>query len=301
MLSEDTAVTERRVEGSGVSLAVFERGDPTNPTVVLVHGFPDTSAMWTPVAERLADRFHVVAYDVRGAGGSTVPSRRFDYLMERLVEDMAAVIDAVSPGAPVHLVGHDWGSIQSWEAVCHPHMERRIASYTSISGPSLEHASRWVRERLRRPTPRALLQLFRQALRSWYITMFRIPGVKWMWRHHAHRFRRYLELVEEVTPSDDYPAVSLGEDAAHAVDLYRANMSERMRFPRHRRTNVPVQVIVPIRDRHVSPALLDGIDRIAPKLTRRDIDAPHWAPRTHPDLIATLIAEFALGHAQEAA
>ena len=65
----------RRVRGSGVDLAVTELGDRGRPTVLLVHGFPDTSAVWAPVAQLLATSgFHVVAYDVRGAGDSGVPS-----------------------------------------------------------------------------------------------------------------------------------------------------------------------------------------------------------------------------------
>ena len=301
MLSEDTVVTERRVAGSGVELAVFERGDTANPTVVLVHGFPDTHVMWDPVAELLASRFHVVAYDVRGAGASSIPARERDCVMEFLMEDLAAVIDAVSPREPVHLVGHDWGSIQGWDAVCHPLLDDRIASYTSISGPSLDHAAQWIRERLRRPTVRGLIQLLRQGLRSWYVAAFRMPGVKRAWRRNGHRFGRYLERVEKVTPASGYPAPSIARDGANGVNMYRAIMNKRLRRPVRQKTSVPVQLIVPLRDRYVSTALLDGIDRVAPDLTRRDLDAGHWVPRTHPQVIADLIAGFATKHAREAA
>ena len=43
---------ERRVRSDGVELAVREAGDRDRPTVVLVHGYPDTSALWTPVVQR---------------------------------------------------------------------------------------------------------------------------------------------------------------------------------------------------------------------------------------------------------
>ncbi len=68
--------TTRRVQGAGLSLFVTEAGDPGRPTILLVHGFPDTSAVWDPVVDRLTDSFHVVRYDVRGAGLSDVPPRR---------------------------------------------------------------------------------------------------------------------------------------------------------------------------------------------------------------------------------
>src|SRR4029077_15135298 len=64
---------ERTVRSDGVELAVREAGDPSRPIVVLVHGYPDTSALWQPVFERLEPRYHVVTYDVRGAGASSTP------------------------------------------------------------------------------------------------------------------------------------------------------------------------------------------------------------------------------------
>src|SRR6218665_2368651 len=109
-----------------VRLAVKQWGDPRRPTIVLVHGYPDNSAVWHPVAELLARDFHVVAYDVRGAGQSDRPGRIRDYKIEKLKEDLVAVIDHVAPGRPVHLVAHDWGSIQSWEAVTEPALQERI-------------------------------------------------------------------------------------------------------------------------------------------------------------------------------
>ncbi|TMK80696.1 MAG: alpha/beta fold hydrolase, partial [Actinobacteria bacterium] len=88
---------ERRVRSGDVELAVREAGDPDRPTVVLVHGYPDTSARWLPVFERLEPRYHVVSYDVRGAGASSTPRGPNAYSLEHLVGDLGAVIDAVSP------------------------------------------------------------------------------------------------------------------------------------------------------------------------------------------------------------
>src|SRR5205085_969867 len=73
-----------------------------------------------------------------------------------LVRDMAAVIDAVSPDEKVHLVGHDWGSIQAWEAVTT--MPERFASFTSISGPGLDHAGLRMRAGPASADPNGLLR-----------------------------------------------------------------------------------------------------------------------------------------------
>src|ERR1051326_5334046 len=105
------------VLSDGVRLLVKEQGVVGRPVVVLLHGYPDNSTVWDRVAELLAERFHVVRYDVRGAGGSGAPGDRGGYRLDRLAADLAAVVRAVSPGRPVHLVAHDWGSIQGWHAV----------------------------------------------------------------------------------------------------------------------------------------------------------------------------------------
>ncbi len=280
---------ERRIQGDGVTLAVRETGDDAAPTIVLVHGFPDTQRVWDEVVERLAPRYHVATYDVRGAGGSTAPRGPRGYAYERLVADLGAVIDDVSPGRPVHLVAHDWGSIQCWEAVTTPSLEGRIASYTTISGPSLDHAGHWVRRGLRSGD---LVALARQGIRSSYIGFFRLPVLApLLLRLGARRFPKALKRMDGIDARPGHPAATFADDAARGVRLYRTNMS-RVRKPRTTRTEVPVHLIVPTRDPFISTAMYAGLDRWAPRLWRRDVEAHHWVQRSHPDLVARYIAEF---------
>src|SRR5699024_5873923 len=114
-------------------------------TVLLVHGWPDTHRLWDAVTQRLAADHRLITYDTRGHGESTVPDATRAFSIDAFADDLYAVIDAASPDRPVHLVGHDWGSVQGWEAVCRPDADERIASFTSISGPSLDHLGTWVR------------------------------------------------------------------------------------------------------------------------------------------------------------
>ena len=288
-------VTRRRVRGDGVDLAVYEQGDRSRPTVLLVHGYPDTHAVWDEVAARLAERFHVVRYDVRGAGASSRPFGRRRYTFEYLMADMEAVLDATAPERKVHLVGHDWGSIQSWEAVCTT--PDRFASFTSISGPCLDHVAHWTRRNLARPTPANLRRAAGQAVRSWYIYFFQTPGLpELLWRAGmAKPFAKALELGEGVPPRPGHPARTMARDAAAGVGLYRANMLQRLRRPRERRTDVPTQVIVPTRDLFVSPHLVGGLAGRVPNLSLRTLKAGHWVPRSHPDVVARWVTEHITG------
>ncbi|WP_052432610.1 SDR family oxidoreductase [Streptacidiphilus carbonis] len=284
---------------SGLPLSVHIEGDPDGPTVVLVHGYPDTHRVWDDVAAELAADHRVVLYDVRGAGDSGRPARVRDYRLEHLADDLTAVADAVSPDRPVHVVAHDWGSIQSWEAVTRPGAEQRIASYTSISGPCLDHVGHWARHRFARPTPRHLAQLAGQAAHSWYIVAFHLPGLAPLaWQHGlATRWDTVLRVVEGVSARSDRPAQQLAGDAVRGIALYRANMLPRLLNPGRRPTRVPVQTITLTRDNYVSPALTEGLERWAPELWRRTLATGHWGALLEKGTtVARMVREFARLH-----
>lgn len=286
---------ERWVRTGGIELCVAELGDPEQPTVVLVHGYPDSKEVWSEVAVRLAERFHVVLYDVRGHGRSTAPAPlRGGFTLEKLTDDFLAVADAVSPDRPVHLVGHDWGSVQAWEFVTVKRTEGRIASFTSMSGPSLDHFGHWIKNRMTRPTPRRVGQLLGQGAKSWYVYMLHTPVLPELaWRGPlGKQWPRILERLEKV-PSGDYPTASLPQDAAHGAWLYRDNVRARLRRPRaDAYAHVPVQLITPTGDAFLSERLYDDLELWAPQLVRRTLPAKHWVPRTRPDRLAAWITEF---------
>ncbi|MEU0249196.1 SDR family oxidoreductase [Streptomyces sp. NPDC006235] len=290
-----TGARERRVRTGEVELCVAEVGDPRRPTVVLVHGYPDSKEVWSEVAARLAGHFHVVAYDVRGHGRSTAPRPlRGGFTLEKLTDDFLAVADAVSPDRPVHLVGHDWGSVQGWEFTTVRRTEGRIASFTSMSGPSLDHFGHWIDKRVKRPTPRRLAQLLGQGARSWYVYLLQTPVLPELaWRGPlGKRWPGVLERVEKV-PRGGYPTASLPSDAAHGAWLYRDNVRSRLRRPRtDAYAHAPVQIVTPLEDRFLSERLTDGLEQWVPQLTRRTVQAGHWIPRTRPDQLATWIEEF---------
>ncbi|MFF5209955.1 SDR family oxidoreductase [Streptosporangium sp. NPDC000396] len=277
----------RWVESDGVRLALFEEGDPAAPTVLLVHGYPDTHQVWDEVAGLLKDRFHVVRYDVRGAGRSSAPRDGGDYTYDHLAADMTAVLDAV--GKPVvHLVGHDWGSIQGWEMVARPGIRERIASFTSFGGPGLDHAAHFTRYGKRS-------EVAGQLLRSWYIGAFQLPVLPELaWRTVMPRLlSRTIRVSEGIAPRPGHPADTLREDAVNGLGLYRANMFPGRRTPRAEPVvDTPVQLIESSGDAYVSPALLASMHPWVPRMWHRRISAGHWAQRSHPEVIARMVAEF---------
>ncbi|HEU5007818.1 MAG TPA: SDR family oxidoreductase [Jatrophihabitantaceae bacterium] len=281
----------------GVQLAVYETGpetgpdDPAAPVVLAVHGYPDNHTVWDGVVAELSDRFRVVTYDVRGTGESSKPAQRAAYRMPNLVDDLGAVLDAVSPEAPVHLLAHDWGSIQAWAAVTDEHFADRIATFTSISGPSLDHAAAWLRDGYRHP--RAAL---RQLLDSWYIFAFQVPRAPEALMRSG-RLDRLLAAGESLHRSalsrQGRPERGVPEKV-NGIQLYRANMLPRLARPQPRSTRIPVQVLAPRGDMFVSvPLQTQAPAPYVAQLTTRVIAGGHWVVVDRPDLIARHVAEFA--------
>lgn len=279
----------------GLRLAVYTDGQPTAPPVLLVHGYPDTHRVRDHVVASLAADHYVIRYDVRGAGASGRPANLNGYRVGRLADDLFAVLDNVIPGRKAHVAGHDWGSIQSWEAVTDPRAADQVTSYTTISGPCLDHAGFWFRERLARRSPRDLAQVMRQAARSWYVWAFQLPALPELaWRLAlARAWPGILRRVEGVTPRDGHPAATLAEDAVAGISLYRANMLRRLGGPRERIARVPVQLITVTGDHFVTPALAGSdLSRWVSDLARHTVPGTHWSALAAD--VAELIREFAV-------
>lgn len=291
----ELVAAERTVRSGEFELAVYEYGDPAADTVLLVHGWPDTNHLWDAVVPLLARRFHVVTYDTRGHGRSTRTRRTQDFRLDHLAADFYAVADAVSPDRPVHVLAHDWGSVQVWEAVCEPQASVRVASFTSVSGPNLDHIGHWMRDRLSKPTPRNIWQPFTQLLSSAYTFFFMTPGLPravFGLLGTEQRWQRVVAIMNETAPSKVKLGPTFRQDSVDGLLIYRANIVQRILSPRERRTEVPVQLIVAGRDVAVRPAGFDDENKWVRKLWRRDVPAGHWMPFSHPELLATAATEL---------
>jgi haloacetate dehalogenase len=119
---------ERQIASSGAEIHLRLGGD--GPPLLLLHGYPQTSAMWHRVAPALARRFTVVAADLRGYGGSSKPPAGPDhaaYSKRAMAADMVEVMAAL--GFPAFAVaGHDRGGRVGYRmALDHPAAVTRLA------------------------------------------------------------------------------------------------------------------------------------------------------------------------------
>src|SRR5690606_8968136 len=95
-------------------LCVKTYGQPEQPTLVLVHGYPDHQAVWEPVIAHLSQNYFVVTYDVRGAGELSITKKIYAYRFAHSSQVLEEVVNKILPNRAFHLAAHDCGSIQSW-------------------------------------------------------------------------------------------------------------------------------------------------------------------------------------------
>jgi pimeloyl-ACP methyl ester carboxylesterase len=149
--------------GDGAMLHAVTAGDPADPLVVLLHGFPDFWYGWRDQIPALVEAgYRVVVPDQRGYNLSENPDGVGQYRVERLSADIAAVIRSTGRES-AHVVGHDWGATVAWDLAL-----RRPSSVDRLGILNVPHPTVFRRTLRRSP---------RQLLRSWYVFSFQLPRI----------------------------------------------------------------------------------------------------------------------------
>lgn len=262
----------------GLTFDVRDEGPEDGAPVVLLHGFPERSSCWREVAPLLhAAGLRTFAPDQRGYSPGARPAGRRAYAVPELVADVVALIDAI--GAPVHLVGHDWGSMVGWGVTAsRPDLVR---SWTAVSVP---HPAAFTRA----------MRSTRQGLHSWYMGLFQLPIVveqlaRWEGGPVDQGLRRTGMTREEVarfrTEIVEYGALP------HALGWYRALPLGPRGNGFGRRVRVPTTLVWSTGD---SAIVRPGVD-----WCEEYVEAPydlvvldgvsHWIPTHAPEALAEAV------------
>ncbi len=133
--------TSRRIATSGAEIALMLGG--SGPPLLLIHGYPQTLAIWHKVAPRLAERFTLVVPDLRGYGASSKPAtdnEHMSYSKRAMATDMVEVMRALGFDR-FDVAGHDRGARVTYRlALDHPERVRHAAVLDII--PTIEQFER---------------------------------------------------------------------------------------------------------------------------------------------------------------
>src|SRR5204863_6767394 len=159
---DDMAVNWKHefVEANGIRFHYVTAGE--GPLVLLLHGFPQFWYAWRHQIPALAQRFKVVAPDLRGYGDTDKPPRVADYRTGVLAADVAALVKALGYDR-AHVVGHDWGGGVAWMTALEQSQVVDKLAVLNCPHP--------------KPFSKALRSNLRQLARSWYMFFFQIPAL----------------------------------------------------------------------------------------------------------------------------
>ncbi|GHG91355.1 alpha/beta fold hydrolase [Pseudodonghicola xiamenensis] len=271
-------------------------GDPANPPLLLLHGFPEFGGAWAELAPLLAERFHCIAPDQRGYGQSWAPDDVAMYRTSQLVGDMAALIDHLG-GGPLTVMGHDWGAAVAYGlAMFRPELVDRLIIANGVHPV---------------PFQRALARGGDQAEASQYILALRREGSEE--RLAANDFAKMKELFLAkmdhawMTPAKlaDYVTEwSRPGRLKTMIHWYRASplqvakpgapITDLPEPPKDKlMVHCPHLLIWGLGDTALLPEATEGLEDFAPDLTRVEFNgADHWICHQLPAQVARSILEW---------
>jgi pimeloyl-ACP methyl ester carboxylesterase len=273
---------ERDIEVNGVRLHCIVEGE--GPLVLLLHGFPETSRAWRKQIPALAQRFQVVAPDLRGFGASDKPKGIAAYRTSVVADDIVALVHGFG-AERAHVVGHDWGGGVAWAtAMEHPEAVDRLV-VLNCPHPAVMR--------------KALRSNWTQMRKSWYIFAFQLPWwpERQLRRGGGEAIKRSLRRTSKPgtftdADLDEYArAFSAPGAATGAINYYRAAI--RSPGPT-RKIAAPTLLIWAEDDFALGIELTKGMDGLfdAPPRIEYVPDTSHWVMEERPDVVNRLLLEF---------
>ena len=267
---------------------LIDAGPADGPVVVLLHGFPQFNTSWNTVIPRLAAQgYRCLAPNQRGYSQGARPTRRRDYRVAELVDDVRALIDA-SGAQRVHLVGHDWGAAVAWGVAAQ--MPERLASLSTLSVPHPAAFSK-------------ALMTSRQALASWYIYFFQLPRIPERVllgrKRTGARLSKLLQRTKQKPEAADRDTRAMTEPGAltAAINWYRAVPLSGTRDVGEKVT-VPTLYVWSDGDIAVLGKGARECGRYVSGAYRFETlhEVSHWMVDEQPDTVADLLLEWFAAH-----
>ena len=262
------------VDGVSITYDVAGEGRP----VVLLHGFPDSAALWRHQVGPLVDAgFRVITPDLRGYARSDKPEGVDAYGIPFLAGDVIGVLDDLGVER-AHVVGHDWGAALAWSLAAF--VPDRVDHLVTLSVGY----------------PGTFLRTLEQHEKSWYMLLFQFEGVaeQWLSNDDWANFRAWSRH-----PDADAVVANLEADGSltPALNYYRANVSPRSwvgpppGLPRVAANTMGIwssgDVALTEAQMQASGEAVDGTWRFE----RLDGPGP-WIPLEAPDALTSLLVDF---------
>lgn len=268
------AFHSEKIQVNGIEMHVVIEG--SGPDVLLLHGFPDSHAIWREqIPALVAAGYRVIAPDLRGFGLTEMSPRVADYRLDNLLKDVVGLLDALGI-ARVRLVAHDWGAVIGWQFTIR--YRERVERYAALS---VGHLSCYTTAG------------FVQKLKAYYIVLIQLRGFAewlftsfdwWFFRLFAAAPHEYAHVRHAMSPPGRWSA---------GMSYYRANIP--LLIPRHHGfVNVPVMGVFSSADRFLVENQMVRSDAYCKAGWRYEYleGVGHWMTTEAPERVNPLLLDF---------
>lgn len=278
-------VRHRTAQVDGLDVFYREAGDPSAPTLVLLHGFPTSSAAYQELMAELADEFHLIAPDYPGFGHSSAPAAdEWDYTFDHLADVVDHLLDTLGVTKYAIYV-HDYGAPVGFRlAVRHP---ERVTGIVTQNGNAYEEGLTPFWEPLRKAWADPS-----EENTSALLGLFTAEATRWQYTHGV----RDTTLVNPDKAALDQAV--LDRPGSHAIQLalfldYGVNPGRYPEWQEYLRTHQPPVLAVWGRhDEIFGPEGALAFARDAQDVRIQLLDAGHFALETRGHQIAALVRDF---------
>jgi pimeloyl-ACP methyl ester carboxylesterase len=282
-------ITTRRVAANGFDFAVDEAGEGDHLALCL-HGFPESRFSWRYQLPLLAQMgYRAWAPDLRGYGETEPkPAQVSAYLIDRLMEDVAALIDA-SGAKTVTLIGHDWGGALAWTFAANRVRPLERLVIMNLPHPAVMSAQ--------------IGRNWAQLKKSWYMLFFQLPGLpeRAMIANDARAIRNAFHGMAIDKSNFTRPVLDrYARDAQRPgairgmINWYRAalRLQGKLAGP-WPVIETPTLVVWGEKDTALGVELLDGTEAYVRDLTiERLPNVSHWVQQEAPEAVNAILREW---------
>ena len=280
-------------------------GEPSNPAIIFLHGFPESHRTWRHQLLALSENYYCIAPDQRGYRGSSKPIDVSAYTADKLTADVFALADSLDVDE-FTIAGHDWGGAIAWS----------VALNGQPGGLNAQWAGRVTRAMIANaPHPAVYQRLLvsdpvqREAAQ--YVRFFRDPAADAI--VDGGGLLPLLEKVwgwqkPEAMDAYEYGELLAGwEDRAAATAMlnwYRASIisvpaiGEVVEVPEWAaagvpKLTIPTLLVWAMEDKALSPSNIDGIKELVPDIRiERIADCGHFVTWEKPDAVIAAMENF---------
>ena len=260
-------------------------GDPTKKLMLFIHGFPEFWYSWRHQLKEFSKDYFVVAIDQRGYGDSDKPNGVHNYTVDKLIEDIQQLLEALDK-RDIILVAHDWGGAIAWSFA---------AKYADLVNKLII---------LNAPHPLLFREIrqksFAQFLKSWYMLFFSLPLLPEFALksndYYIFDFSFRKDNGEPLFSSDQLEAYKYTFDKnsfTYPLNYYRAVIRGYASTPPPSyQIKVPTLIIWGKKDKYLSTELAQP-SKYVDDLDVKYIDhCSHWIQMEEPLLVNQYIRQF---------